>query len=74
MTALQTTPGKPLLEQCQLCLTWHAYNVGDLWPALATYGDLYITDSTDGSNLLVYGSLVDTVHGDASSSAATPGQ
>jgi len=50
------------------------FNVGDLWPALATYGDLYITYSTDGSNLFVYGSLVDNVNGDAIYIAATPAQ
>ncbi len=48
-------------------------NVGALFPALADYGDLYITyQTTGGDNLFVYGSVVDNVNGDASYIAATP--
>lgn len=48
------------------------FNIGQLWPALATYGDLYITYSTaEGENLFVYGSVVDNVNGDAIYVAAT---
>lgn len=48
-------------------------NLGQLIPALATYGDCYITYSTaGGEHLFVYGSVVDNVNGDASYVAATP--
>jgi hypothetical protein len=48
------------------------FNIGGLWPALATYGDLYITYSTGDGYLFVYGSIVDNVNGDAIYVAATP--
>jgi hypothetical protein len=48
-------------------------NVGDLFSALADYGDHYISyETSGGENLFVYGSVVDNVNGDASYVAATP--
>jgi hypothetical protein len=39
-------------------------NLGQLWPALATYGNLYVTFTADAP-LFFYGSVVDNVNGDA---------
>jgi hypothetical protein len=48
-------------------------NVGDLFGALADYGDHYISyETAGGESLFVYGSVVDNVNGDASYVAATP--
>jgi hypothetical protein len=41
-------------------------NVAALWPALADYGDFYVTYATDGGeHLFMYASVVDNVNGDA---------
>lgn len=39
-------------------------NLGQLWPALQTYGNLYVTFTADAP-LFFYGSVVDNVNGDA---------
>ena len=39
-------------------------NLGQLWPALATYGNLYVTFTADAP-VFFYGSVVDNVNGDA---------
>jgi hypothetical protein len=49
------------------------FNAGQLFPALADYGDFYVTyQTTGGAHLFVYGSVVDNLNGDASYVAATP--
>lgn len=62
----QTTMTVSPYEQRQM-------NIGTLFPALATYGDCYISYSTGGGgHVFVYGSVVDNVNGDAVYVAATP--
>ena len=39
-------------------------NLGQLWPALSTYGNLYVTFTADAP-IFCYGSVVDNVNGDA---------
>jgi len=48
-------------------------NVATLWPALADYGDFYVTYETAGdASLFMYASVVDNVNGDAIYVAASP--
>jgi hypothetical protein len=51
----QRTIGRTSLQQ---------YRVDQLWPALADYGDFYVTFSAD-QPMFIYGSVVDNVNGDA---------
>ncbi len=47
------------------------YNVATLWPALADYGDFYITYEASGA-VFTYASVVDNVNGDAIYVPAAP--
>ncbi len=45
--------------------------INQLWPALADYGDMYVTYSADG-DLFVYGTITDNVSGDGTYITAAP--
>jgi hypothetical protein len=53
--SVQRTIGRTSLQQ---------YRVDQLWPALADFGDFYVSFSAD-QPMFVYGSVVDNVNGDA---------
>ena len=54
------------LDHTAAALAMEQLNVAELWPALADYGDFYVTYRTAGdAPLFMYASVVDNVNGDA---------